>query len=299
MKLLIVFLIVVCQMLFILFIYKLSAASKISLLKRGILSSMAKVEHRESFLDALNNRILQSGTGINLPIYMAIIMVSSFSIYMLADFLTDSKIMAVLMAGLGMYVPNILIEYINKRKKTAFDDAFVKVLKRLSASMKAKMSMLQALEDAAEAMSIKEAMKVEIRQVLSDYAFTANMSKAFYNMYERNGSEIVKSVAMSIEISRKFGSPLDKVFDSFAMAILDRRRAEAEAKSKLASTKTTANIIAATPFVFGGFMKFIQPEYFIPVYEWKQGLGRIVIVAMYAMVSLGFIYIRKKCDVRL
>ena len=73
----------------------------------------------------------------------------------------------------------------------------------------------------------------------------------------------------------------------------------ADARATLSSTRSSVTIMSAMPFVFSGFLKLTQPDYFDAAYAWQGGLGRYLILLLYVIDVVGFIYLRHRCNIRL
>lgn len=247
----------------------------------------------------LERKLAMADAGINVPTYIAMIAVSALVIYLAVVYLTDARLMGALCACAGTAVPPYVTDFLRRRKRNEFDSMFVKALKRLAADVKADASLEQAVEDVAKADSMPDVIHREFLQCLADYRFGGNMHEAFMKMYDRTGDADVKGVAISIEISDRYGSDLADVFESYAQAISRRKVMEAEARAELASTRSDTVIVCAVPFLFGAAMKIMQPDYFDAAYAWMDGLGRYLLVLVYGVVVFGFMFLMRKCDVRI
>lgn len=301
MEALLAFLILCFFTCFGLMIAKLMSVRKISvrerLQQRNISSAVLKTEEKETYLQKLEKSLAQSKTGITIPIYVAIILVAAVVIYIVCYFLTTSVVASLLAASAALFVPRYIIDVLAKRNRDKFDQMFVKALKRMAGSIQAEESLQQAVRDVAESESMSPVIREEFSQVLADFTYDGNMVGAFMKMYERTKSKDVKSVATSIGISQRYNTNLGDVFQSCADTIMERQEMNAEGKAMLANTRMNTLIVSAVPFVFGIAMKVIQPDYFDYAYNWLNGLGKYIIVALYVVDIVGLLYLLKKCDI--
>lgn len=247
----------------------------------------------------LERKLSMADVGINVPTYLAIMAVSAVVIYLLVVYLTDAVIMGVLCACAGAAVPPYVTDFLKRRRQNEFDSMFIKALKRMAADMRADVSLEQAIADVAGAGSMPGIIRREFSQCLADYRFGGSMTGAFLKMYARTGDPDVRGVAISVEISDRYGSDLADVFESYAGTISRRKVMEAEARAELASTRSDTVIVCLVPFLFGAGMKIMQPDYFDAAYAWLGGLGRYLLVLTYGVVVFGFLFLMKKCDVRI
>lgn len=250
-------------------------------------------------LRKLEKKLSQADVGIGVAAYLGMVLAASVMIYLIVSYLTDAKGAGLIVALAGVFVPDYIVGVLKRRRSDEFDTMFMKALKRMSGNLRAESSLEQAMEDVAGATGLPETVRREFRICLSDYRYHADMKKAFLSMYERTGDRDVKSVALAVAISERYGSSLSEIFDSYAETISKRKIMEANARAELSSTRTDTVIACSAPFLFGAAMKVMQPDYFDAAYAWMGGAGKYILILLYAMVAGGFMFLMKKCSVRL
>lgn len=243
--------------------------------------------------------LLQSGTGITLPVYYLMIAVTGLVLYLLTEFLLDSKAAAALVACASLFVPGYVIRQMKAKRKAEFDDIYVKALKRMASSLRTGSTLLQAVEDVVHAHSLPRAIREEMAAVLLDFEYNVTFEDAFLKMYERTGSEDVKSTALSIQISTRYGAKLYEALEGYATAILKRKEMEAESRAKLASVSATVTVVSLVPFLFGFLVRYSDPTYFDGLYTFGGGLGRWLILILYGIDVFGYFLLKSKCNIRI
>lgn len=243
--------------------------------------------------------LLQSGTGITLPVYYLMIAVTGLVLYLLTEFLLDSKAAAALVACASLFVPGYVIRQMKAKRKAEFDDIYVKALKRMASSLRTGSTLLQAVEDVVYAHSLPRAIREEMAAVLLDFEYNVTFEDAFLKMYERTGSEDVKSTALSIQISTRYGAKLYEALEGYATAILKRKEMEAESRAKLASVSATVTVVSLVPFLFGFLVRYSDPTYFDGLYTFGGGLGRWLILILYGIDVFGYFFLKSKCNIRI
>ena len=258
-----------------------------------------ETDDKDSFYKRIEKKIDQSGVKISVMTYFLIAAVAVVVIFSGVIFLVDSLPAAIVAAFAGLLVPSYILDVLRERRMRTMSAMFSRVLKRMIASLQSNSTLLQAIDDVKDSEAIPVMMREEMAKVRLDFNYGYSLDRAFRNMYQRTGLEEVKSVALAVEIAQEQGSDLSEAFDSYVTAIQDREEGMADARATLAGTKTSVNLMSAMPFIFALFLKFSQPDYFDTVYAWGGGLGRYFILGMYLLVVFGFIYLHKKCDVKL
>lgn len=256
-------------------------------------------EKKDSFFQKQERILLQSGTGITLPVYYLMIVVSYVVLYLLTNFLLASSTAAILVGCASFLVPGYIIREKRAKRKAEFDEMYVKALKRLASSLRTGSTLLQAVEDIVHTYSLPRAIREEMAAVLLDYEFNDTFEQAFYKMYERTGSEDVKSTALSIQISTKYGAKLYEALEGYASAIMKRKEMEAESRSKLSSVSSTVTVVSMVPFVFGFLVRFSDPTYFDGLYAFGGGAGRWILLLLYGIDITGYFYLKNKCNIHI
>lgn len=257
-------------------------------------------EDELKWLDKLQIELAQSGVGISVPVYLMIGLVSGMCVYFVIVYLVGTIIAALLGAGIvGVVLPRQILIFLIDRKKSEFDLAFSKALKRMSATMKTGGTLLQAVQGVAEAGAMPKSIREEMALVLMDYDYGDSLEVAFYHMYDRTGLTDVKNMAIAIEIGLRQGSKLYEVFDNYVNTIMGRKEIEADGRATLSDIKTSTNVLVVVPFGFAAVLKFLQPTYFDGAFAYAGGLGKYLFFILYSFVIFGFIYLRKKCNIRI
>lgn len=291
-------------LLFTVFFLSLKRAGKITLEerlyhRRGAYQEEVN-EKRLNPIEQLDLELRQSGVSISVTVYILIGVVGAATVYFLFQYLLEDLLGAVT-AGLviGFYLPKQLLGVLRQQKMQEFDLSFSKALKRMSASMRSGSTLLQSVQSVVETPTMPKAIREEMSLVLVDYDYGDSLDVAFRRMGDRTGVQDAKSIAISIEIGLNQGSKLFEVFDNYVNAIMDRKEAEAEARASLAMTRSSINMLVLIPFLFTAGMKAMSPGYFESVYSYSGGIGKYIFFAIYGFVLVGYVYLMRKCNVRI
>lgn len=278
---------------------RIDLAGKIQRRNGNEYGSLDEKSEKTSLFAKKEKELLQSGTGITLPVYYLMIVVTALVLYLLTEFLLDSAAAALLVACASLFVPGYVIRQLKAKKKAEFDEMYVKALKRMASSLRTGSTLLQAVEDVVHAHSLPRIIREEMAAVLLDFEYNDTFEEAFLKMYERTGSEDVKSTALSIQISARYGAKLYEALEGYASAILKRKEMEAESRAKLASVSATVTVVSMVPFLFGFLVRYSDPTYFDGLYSFGGGIGRWVILAFYGIDVFGYFLLKSKCNIRI
>ena len=198
---------------------------------------------------------------------------------------------------LGFYFPEKLVQVKREKNIKHFDDELVKALRRMASVMRAGGSLKMALEDVSRSRSMPTVIRLEFNKVLSDIEYGMFIEDALYRLYERTGSRDARFLAIAVETQRQLGGNIAQTFDTIAATISNRRLLESEVKATLSQVNATSNILSAMPFVMGGLVYLMNPEYFDPLFE--SLTGRFIFLGCFIFISIGVFVIKKMSKLKM
>ena len=133
--------------------------------------SLDEEPEKTTFLAKKEKELLQSGTGMTLPVYYLMIAATALVLYLLTDFLLASQAAAALVACASVFVPGYVIKQRKAKRKAEFDEAYVKALKRMASSLRTGSTLLQAVEDVVHTHALPRVIREELAAVLLDFEY--------------------------------------------------------------------------------------------------------------------------------
>lgn len=259
--------------------------------------SIQKREDSLSWIEKKKREIEQSGTNITFPVYITLLIAASSAIFFIVYKILGIAFIAVPFALLGYYFPEKIIQSRREKNIKYFNDELVKALRRMASVMRSGGTLKQALIDVSRSRSMPAVIRVEFSRVLADIEYGFAIEEAFYKLYERTGSKDVQFLAIAIEIQRQLGGNIAQTFDTIGATISNRRIMESEIRATLSQLNATSNILAAMPFVVGGMIFLINPNYFDPLFETL--MGRFVFLGCLMFITAGVFVIKKMSKIEL
>jgi tight adherence protein B len=185
-------------------------------------------------------------SGSNMKASEWIVMVASVTVAAFAvALLVRGWIEAILACGLAAFAFNLsLTRKVNKRQKV-FGQQLGESLQLLSGSLRAGLSLQQALSVvAAEAPAPSGD---EYRRVLAENRLGRDMTDALYAMAHRIGSEDFEWVVGAIDINRHAGGDLSAILDRVSETIRQRERIRGQVRALSAEGRLSGLVMAALP----------------------------------------------------
>ena len=197
-------------------------------------------------------------------------------------------------AGIGaFFAPRMIFNIMRDQRRVLFNQQLVDGLGMLANSVKAGMTLQQAIELLVREM--KPPITQEFGRVLQEYRLGTDLDQAMLNMARRLGSRDLDILVNSIMITRKSGGNVGEMFEKIANAIRERFRIEGKISALAATGNLQALVMSSMPFGLMIILFFFDPIHVQLLFNNSIGLFAFGVVC--ALVVGGFFWIRKIMDV--
>ena len=178
---------------------------------------------------------------------------------------------------------------LHQRELDKFDDQMVDITYAMKNSLKAGMTLQQAMQLIATEFKApaSEQFKIAIREV----QLGASVEEALQHLEERVNNEDFKIVVNAVEILRQTGGNMIETFENVTDTLKTRKRVEGKIKSLTAQGRMGAIILCAMPFVMALLLYFLSRDYIEPLFT--TVLGNIILTIVLLLVSTGWVLIQK------
>lgn len=218
------------------------------------------------------------------------------AVFLVTLVVTRLNILAsIVMAIIGLLVPRLLLQYTIRKRRKLFEDQFVQGLEYLSSSVKAGLSLVQAIESLVENSS--PPLSQEFDLLLREYRIGIPLNEALQNLARRVDSEELNLMVFSTIITRELGGDISEIFDHLAEVIRARHRVMDRIDTLTAQGRLQAMVCGAIPFVLYGILFLWQPDYLRPLFE--SSTGRIAIYVVILFQVLVIFIVRRMVNIRI
>jgi tight adherence protein B len=160
-------------------------------------------------------------------------------------------------------------------------------------SLRAGFGLTQAMEAAVS--EAKDPIHDEVERVLAEVRMGRSLSEAMTRLAERMGSEDLEWIIGAIEITRETGGNLSEILATVNTTIRERGRLQRKVSALTAEGLFSAKILTAAPFLFALWQWRAHPEGF----SWfTTGTGLLVIIALGALMTLGWFWIKRVVTIK-
>jgi tight adherence protein B len=207
--------------------------------------------------------------------------------------LAINAIAGVVAAFGAFFAPRMIFNVMRDQRRALFNQQLVDGLGMLANSLKAGMTLPQAIELLVKEM--KPPITQEFGRVLQEYRLGTDLDQALLNMARRLGSRDLDILVNSIMITRKSGGNVGEMFEKIANAIRERFRIEGKISALAATGNLQALVMSSMPFGLMLVLWFFDPIHVQLLFNNTIGLFSFGVVVV--LVVAGFVWIRRIMDV--
>ena len=209
--------------------------------------------------------------------------------------LMGSWLYGVILAIFFGYVPVAWME----RQKTQRRKALNEQLDATLQSMANTILVTQNLEDAFATIAqhfdppISQEADILVKQV----RLGTPMDEALRDFSTRCQSRNVDAIVTALTVGRQTGGELPKVLETTASVLRETMRVEGVMEAKTSEGKAQVIVMGMLPFVFGGALQIIDPEWMSPMFHDPIGWGVITLACLLEGVGLAMVRKLTRIDV--
>lgn len=205
---------------------------------------------------------------------------------------TDSLVFAAVAGGLVYVAPETWLTLLEKRRRERLEGQVLDLINSLTATTKAGMNLLQAVEEVATRMP--PPMSQELGMVLERVGAGQTLSSALRACDRRVNLPNLKLVIQSVVVNQERGGHLTELLERLGESIRELERVEQRVKTETAGIKLSSRLMAAMPLVMGLFLYLASPDHVLMLFN--TILGNVVLVVAGLLDYVGFAMIRKLGD---
>ncbi|GAA1773568.1 type II secretion system F family protein [Kocuria aegyptia] len=204
-------------------------------------------------------------------------------------FLVGGPLLGLLLLILAPLGGKVFLGLAVGKRRRAFADQLDDTLQLLAGSLRAGHSLLRAVD--AVSREAQAPTSEELARVVNQTRLGRDLNNALEETAERMGNEDFSWVSQAIGIHREVGGDLAEVLDQVGHTIRERNQIRRQVKSLSAEGKLSAYILMALPFAVPGIMSFMNPSFFLPMFE--NALGWAMLAIATVMLAIGGLWMRK------
>ncbi|MFH0911482.1 MAG: type II secretion system F family protein [Planctomycetota bacterium] len=200
-----------------------------------------------------------------------------------------SLLLAVPFALAGLGLPTLVLSLLKRGRDRRFLTQLVDALMNISNSLKAGLSLPQALENLAR--ESPPPMRQEMRLLCRELRLGVGLQEALEHLWERMPSREIELVVSAVGIVQDVGGNLTEVFDNIAHTLRERFRIEGKIRALTAMGRAQAVVISALPIFMVGALFFFLPGWINALFSTLGGVSILLFAA--GLIGIGILLIRR------
>ena len=191
--------------------------------------------------------------------------------------------------ALGFILPTIIMKNMQSRRRGRFQNQLVDGLMLLSSSLKAGMSLNQAIEVLVEEMP--SPMSDEFALVVRENKMGVDLEDCLSHLRQRMPVNDLDLIAIAIAIARETGGNLTEIFENLVFTIREKKKLEDRVRALTVQGRLQGYIMMVLPIAFAVFIYFVNPHNFEVLLQDK--LGQMLLTWAIISEGIGIILIKK------
>jgi len=203
--------------------------------------------------------------------------------------LLGSWLYGIVLAVFFGYVPVFWMERQKSHRRKQLNEQLDATLQ----SMANTILVTQNLEDAFAtiAQHFDPPISQEADIVVKQVRLGTPMDEALRDFASRCKSRNVDAIVTALTVGRQTGGELPKVLETTASVLRETMRVEGVMESKTSEGKAQVVVMGLLPFVFGGALQVIDPEWMRPLF--KDPIGWAILLVVCFLEVIGVALVRK------
>jgi tight adherence protein B len=190
---------------------------------------------------------------------------------------------------LGLVLPSFILKNMQSRRRAKFQSQLVDSLMLLSGSLKAGMSLSQALEVLVEEMPAP--MSDEFNLVVKENKMGVDLEECLAHLRKRMPVNDLDLIAIAIGIARETGGNLTEIFENLVFTIREKKKLEDRVRVLTVQGRLQGYIMMVLPIGFAVFIYFVNPHNFEILLQDK--LGQMLLTWAIISEAIGIILIKR------
>jgi tight adherence protein B len=203
--------------------------------------------------------------------------------------LSQNIALAGLSAAFGFAIPSLIIKVIEKKRRDKFAGQFVDTLTLISSSLRAGLSLVQAIEVVVEEMPVPTSQ--EFAMVAKELKMGLPLDESFGRLKKRMPFEELHLFTIAISIARETGGNLVLILENLVIVLREKKKIGDKIKTLTLQGRWQGIIMSILPIFFAFFVFKTNPHYLELMLE--SQLGKVLLIYCVISEIIGVILIRR------
>jgi tight adherence protein B len=186
--------------------------------------------------------------------------------YALVGLIVGPNVLAFPIFGLlGFALPKVWLQRREAARLRAFNDQLADTIILMSNSLRAGMSLLQAMDMVAR--EATPPISEEFQRVVREVGLGLSPQDALLHLVNRIRSEDLDLMVTAMLVQHEVGGNLARILDTIAHTIRERVKLKGEIRTLTSQGRMSGWILAALPVVVAAVLLLVSPQYMRPLFD--------------------------------
>lgn len=186
-------------------------------------------------------------------------------------------------------LPSWILSFLRNRRITKFVSEFPGAIDVIVRGIRAGLPVTDCFRVIAS--KSPEPVRSEFRQIVEGQTIGLTVGEATERFAERMPIPESSFFSIVVNITQKSGGNLSESLSNLSTVLRDRKKMKAKIVAMSQEAKASAGIIGSLPFVVGGAVYFIRPNYIMLLFI--TSTGKIIVGCCLAWMLIGVLIMRK------
>ncbi len=230
------------------------------------------------------------------PTHLAIIYGVGPTVFGLLTYAIFGNIpMALVVTAASIIVPDLWIRFAKAQRKRKFQAQLVDALFILSSSLRAGLSLTQALESLESEMPPPASQ--EFGLVIKAHRLGRPLEEAFRSLNERMSCEELNLIVTAVLVARETGGDVTRIINEVIGTIREKKKLNDKLRTLTLQSKLQAYIMSALPLLFASFLRTFNAGYFELMFKEPVGNLLLLIAAGLWMAGMVLLFRLSRVDI--
>lgn len=200
---------------------------------------------------------------------------------------------AAIAASLGL--PRWFLKMLTRRREEKFLHMFADAIDVMVRGLKAGLPVNEAMKVIATEMD--DPVGPEFTEVVQGQRVGITLEQGVARMLDRMPLSEVNFLSIVMTIQKSTGGNLAEALENLSRVLRDRKKMKAKVQAISQEAKASAAIIGSLPFIVGGGMMVLNPEYLSPLFDTNK--GNLMLGVSGAWMTIGILIMRKMINFKI
>lgn len=193
--------------------------------------------------------------------------------------------LSLLLGGLGACLPVMRLSRAAKARCLMFEEKLPEALDFMARALRAGHSISVTMGMAGN--ELADPIGIEFKTVFDEIGFGIPFNDAMTEMARRVESHDLDFLVIALLIQRETGGNLTELLEGLAKTVRERLKLQGKVRTLSAEGRFSAVLLGSLPFVLGGILSLLNPEYMGAL--WRTPEGHNLLITGAVLLVVGFV----------